>query len=148
MTVLKCFTAFWVSIIIYSLLSAFLGASSFSSYDMIFSEKERLIKNVENLKMINQELGGSLSALQYDSDTIAVYARELGYGASNERFIRITGLPTSLKKGLSAGSQILPSSPNFVSDKIIHIIAILAGCITLFCLIVFGKKMDKKFDSY
>lgn len=143
MTMFKCFTAVWVSIIIYSFLSAFFGASGFSSYETVSAEKERLIENLEDLKMINAELGGSLDALQYDSDTIAVYARELGYGTPNERFIRIAGLPPVTKKKLSAGRQILPVIPDFVPDKTIHIISILGGLLVLLLLIIFDLRKKK-----
>jgi hypothetical protein len=102
------------------------------------------MENMEDLKMINQELEGSLNALQYDSDTIAVYARALGYGSQNERFIRITGLPSVVKKRLSAGRQILPIIPQFVPDKTIHIISILAGLVTLLLSIVFGGRKKEQ----
>jgi cell division protein FtsB len=144
MSVLKCFTAVWVSIILYSFLSAFLGASSFSSYETVFAEKDRLEYNLEELKTINQELGGTLAALQYDADTLAVYARELGYGTQNERFIRIAGLPAASQKKVSAGKQIFPVFPEFIPDKTIHIISILAGFLTLFLLIIFGEKKEMK----
>jgi cell division protein FtsB len=142
-SVFKCFSALWVSILVYSFLSAFFGASSFSSVEAVFAEKDRLVENLEDLRMINQELSGSLAALQYDSDTIAVYARELGYGTRNERFVRIVGVPAAAKKSLSAGRQILPVFPQFVPDKTIHIISLAAGLITLLLLFVFGHKKRK-----
>ncbi len=143
MSVFKFFTAAWVSIFVYSLLSAFLGTSSFSSYEMIFAERERLIKNMEDLKAINQELEGSFAALQYDSDTIAVYARDLGYGTPNERFIRITGFPAAVKKRVTAGQQILPNDPQSVPNKTIHIIAFFAGFFTLMMQLILGLRKKK-----
>ncbi|MDR2900067.1 MAG: septum formation initiator family protein [Treponema sp.] len=147
MSISKCFTALWVSIIIYSFLSAFFGASGFSSYDAFVAEKERLTENMEDLQLINQELGGTFDALQYDSDTIAVYARELGYGTKNERFIRIAGLPSSVKRSLSAGKQILPIIPQYVPDRIIHMISFLAGVITLILFVVADARKKRMIEE-
>ena len=142
MNAFKCFTAVWVSIIIYSLLSAFFGAASFSAYEAVSSERDRLAKNMEDLKTINRELEGSLAALQYDSDTIAVYARELGYGTRDERFIRVVGLPVTTKKRVTAGQQILPLIPEPVPDRSIHIISLFAGLFTL--ILFFTADLRKK----
>ncbi len=142
MNVFKCFTAVWVSIIIYSLLSAFFGAASFSAYEVISSERDRLAKNMDDLRAINRDLEGSLTALQYDSDTIAVYARELGYGTRDERFVRIVGLPVTSKKRVTAGQQVLPLIPEPVSDKNIHIISLFAGVFTL--VLFFAADLRKK----
>jgi cell division protein FtsB len=147
MSVFKCLTAVWVSVIIYAILSAFFGASGFSAYEAVFTEKERLADNLEDLQEINQQLNGSFAALQYDSDTIAVYARELGYGAPNEHFIRISGLPSVIKKSVSAGQQILPVFPTFIPDKIIHITSIVGGLFTLLLFIVFDMKKKKLIEE-
>ncbi len=140
MSILKCFTAVWVSIIIYSFLSAFFGAAGLSSSRLLMTERDRLSENMEKLQIINHELSGSVSALRYDSDTIALYARELGYGAQNERFIRIAGLQSVNKKSLSAGRQIIPAVPASLSDRTIHIVSFSAGMLTFLLLIVFGRR--------
>ena len=144
MSVFKCFTALWVSIIIYSVLSAFLGAASFSSYKALTAERDRFANNMENLKNINRDLEGSVDALLYDSDTISVYARELGYGAEDERFVRIVGLPVASKKSVAAGSQIVPVKPDFIPDRDLRIISAFAGIFTLIIFIAADLRKRRK----
>lgn len=98
---------------------------------------------MEDLIIINQELESSFAAVQHDADTIAVYARELGFGTPNEHFIRIVGLPAAAKKALSAGQQILPQIPQFVPEETIHIVSVLAGLVTLLLLMVFDIRKKR-----
>jgi cell division protein FtsB len=143
MSIFKCFAAVWVSVVVYSILSLFFGASSFSTYEAVSSERDRLVENMEVLKMINQELVGTFNALTYDSDTIAVYARVLGYGARDERFIRIVGLPSVVQNQQNAGLQIIPFIPRAIPDKTIRIISFFAGVAALLFM-VFGQRKKEE----
>jgi hypothetical protein len=124
MPVLKYFISLWTALIFYALASLFAGASGFSAYDQLKSQKERQLTNIRRIEAINEEITGVKDALIYDSDTIYLYARELGYGGGNERFIRIAGLNGKQKTRLSAGEIVLPAAPEYVSDKTLRIISI------------------------
>jgi cell division protein FtsB len=134
---LKYLISLWVALAVYSLLSIFLGPSGLSAYDQLSLERERQRTNMENLQLINRELEGAKDALLYDSDTIAVYARELGYGTENERFVRIVGLGSSKTQQISAGQTALARQPGYMTDQNIHLIALAVGGVTLLCLWIF-----------
>jgi cell division protein FtsB len=124
MPVLKYLVSLWTALMFYALSSLFTGASGFSAYDQLEGQKEKQLANVRRIEAINEEITGVKEALIYDSDTIYLYARELGYGSGNERFIRIAGLNGKQKTRLSAGEIVLPAAPDYVNDKTLRIISI------------------------
>jgi hypothetical protein len=101
---------------------------------------------MEELKHINSSLGGTIDSLRYDSDTIAVYARELGYGTREERFIRIVGLPSSSKKRVSAGQLLLHSLYQAIPDKTLRLVSVFCSLL-LFVFLVLCERRAKKRNS-
>jgi cell division protein FtsB len=138
MRLLKYLFPLWVVIFVYSLLSFFYGPSGFSAYDGLKAERDKQLANLESLKKINRELKESRDALLYDEDTIAVHARELGYGAERERFVRITGLSKTMRRQYWAGEIAEVRTPPSMGEETIRIISCAAGGL-VFCLILFGR---------
>jgi cell division protein FtsB len=139
----KYLLALWVSIAVYSLTSFTLGPMGVFAYQKARLDLERLKGNMEELKTVNRGLEGAIDALRYDSDTVMVYARELGYGAPDERFIRIVGLPGAAKKRIAAGQLLLYTKPDTVSDKILRILALTSG-VLVFVFVSFVKYIKKR----
>jgi cell division protein FtsB len=137
MRALKYLISLWIALAVYSLLSIFFGPSGLSAYDQLSLERDRQRANMENLQLINRELEGAKDALLYDSDAIAVYARELGYGTENERFVRIVGLGSSKTQQISAGQTALARQPGYITDQNIRLIALAVGGVMLLCLWIF-----------
>jgi cell division protein FtsB len=120
----------WVAIAIYALSSLFSGAAGIGSYRNLLAEREKIFENLEDLEALNQELEGTMDALLYDSETIRVRARELGYGEKAERFVRIVGLPGVRYRETSAGAVGFvktAAKPRYVPDKVLRIVSVLAG---------------------
>ena len=117
----------WVSIIAYTLLSLFVGARGLSAYNQLKKERDAQAMNLDNLKTINQRLEGDKDALLYDSDAIIVYARDLGYGAENERLVRIVGLSGMGTHRYAAGQVIVPAKQQHLSNQAIRIISLFIG---------------------
>jgi cell division protein FtsB len=127
MGILKYLLAFWAAIAVYALSSVLAGASGFSAYKQLAAERDKQRTNIEALQNLNLELEGTMDALKYDSDTIRVYARELGYGAPRERFVRIAGLPGVKKQRMTAGQVTVPQKPGSIPDQTLCIYSICAG---------------------
>ena len=129
MRILKYLIPLWAAVAVYSLLSFCVGARGVSAYDQLRKEWEKQKANLETLKNINQRLEGDKDALLYDSDIITAYARELGYGAADERLVRIVGLSGTRKPRYTAGQVLIAAKQVSLSNRAIQIISLLAGLI-------------------
>ncbi|MDR1388801.1 MAG: septum formation initiator family protein [Treponema sp.] len=121
----------WAAVVVYSFAAVFSGSSGIGSYRSLLHEREKLITNLERLQQLNRELEGSMDALLYDSETIRIKARELGYGRSEERFLRIVGLPSSRSRPLQPGIVRNANQPFFVTDHISHLASLCTALILL-----------------
>jgi cell division protein FtsB len=136
MRVSKYLAPLWAGIVIYSMAVMTVGKIGFQAYDELLHEQDKQQQNLENLYGINQNLTGIRDALKYDGDTIAVYARELGFGSEDERFIRIVGTDIVRSSQVSEGELIQVETGDFVEDKTLRIIAICtAGTLFAFLLL-------------
>ncbi|MDR1278736.1 MAG: septum formation initiator family protein, partial [Treponema sp.] len=119
--------ALWSAIAVYGISSLLTGAAGLSAYRQLQMDRDRQWANMKDLQRINEELENTKNSLLYDQDTIAVYARSLGYGKNDERFIRIVGLG-GLKNPRTAAGQILQAGkPDYISDRTLKIAACCAG---------------------
>jgi cell division protein FtsB len=137
MKAIKYLIPVWVSITVYSALSLFSGASGFSAYGQMLRERDKQKRNMEVLQELNRKLKGDADALIYDSDTIAAYARELGYGKSEERFVRIVGLLSRRKQNHDPGRIITAAKPEFLAEADIRFISLTCGLSILGCMLAF-----------
>ena len=127
----------WAGVLLYVLLFVSFGSKGLSAYYQLEKEQKKQELNLENLKLINDELGDAMNSLLYDRDTLAVYAREQGYASENERFIRIVGLGVNNKSGTFPGNVLVALEPQFTQDKALIIIAFCAGICIFICMAVF-----------
>jgi cell division protein FtsB len=131
MRLLKYLFPLWAAILVYSYLSFFHGPSGFSAYDALKAERDKQLANLESLKKISRDLEGDRDALLYDGDTIAVHARELGYGTTRERFIRIAGVSKTIRRQYWAGEITGAQTPSSMDEKTIRTISLTSGGIIL-----------------
>jgi len=134
MKAVKYLFALWAGVLIYASLSILFGSAGLSAYRHLEAEQEKQEANIENLKFINTELENTMNSLLYDKDTLAIYAREQGYAARQEQFIRVVGLGISKKAGVSVGQIINIAEPRYIPDRNLRIIA-FCSCIGLFFFI-------------
>jgi cell division protein FtsB len=125
MRFVKYLVPVWVALIFYSVASYFSGAIGVSAYEQLSAERDKQLKNIAVLQNINDELNGQKEALENDGDTIAVYARDMGMGLADERFIRIVGVNKHQKQNIEAGEIYRAADPSFTDDKTLRIISIL-----------------------
>lgn len=129
----------WVGLAVYSIGSFVYGSTGIISMAYLTDQRDRLINNLEELDLIHQSLTYSVDALRYDRDTLEVLARDLGYGRSEEEFIRIPGTNSLFKSRFVVGTVVTPDkSVNPVSESQLRIVAILSSFLTFlfFCLVI------------
>jgi cell division protein FtsB len=142
MWLIKYLLPLWVTVFVYTLFSLLYGPTGFAAYDGIKTERDRQLANIASLERKSQELKGNRDALLYDGNTIAVYARELGYGTDNERFVRIAGLSKTMRRQYYAGDVIDAQTPESMDERNIKIISLITGGVILgFILFVRLLKM-------
>ncbi|MDR3122892.1 MAG: septum formation initiator family protein [Treponema sp.] len=127
MRFLKYLLAVWITLATYTVAAFFLGSTGTYAYDQLAAERNKQRTNIEALRGINQELEGTLNSLKYDSDTIRIYARELGYGEGDETFVRIVGLGGAKKQRTTAGQIVVPRTPSYIPDRILWFFAFCVG---------------------
>jgi cell division protein FtsB len=127
MRVCKYLLALWTTVAVYTLVSLCAGSMGLPAYGELLAEREKQKRNIENLGLINEELENTKNALLYDRDTIAIYARELGFGEKDEKFVRIVGFTGNRKPRTSPGDVVIAAKPVFMQDRIIRLISIFAG---------------------
>ena len=93
----------WFTLGLYTVLSVYNGATGIISYKELQIERDKILENLTQLQVINEELRGNVDALRFDPETIKVRARELGYGERGEQFVRIVGLPGGRPRELRPG---------------------------------------------
>jgi cell division protein FtsB len=130
---MKYAVTLWISLLFYAVASFFTGSAGLIAYNELKGENAKQQQNVEALKRTNAELTARRDAWERDRDTIAVHARELGYGTKTERFIRISGLSNPMPEQIEAGEIYIASEPRSVSNK-----ALCLTSIALFILITAG----------
>jgi len=137
MNAAKYLFALWAGVVVYTSLSVLLGSAGLSAYRQLELEQKKQETNIENLKLINRELEKTVNSLLYDRDTLAMYARELGYASRDERFIRVVGLGISQKPGAQVGQTLNVTEPRFFPDSTLKIIAFCSGAAIFLCMALF-----------
>lgn len=126
----------WIIILVYSSFSAFLGPSGLYARRHLEAERLELSENQKALDRIHDDFQSTKDGLMYDNDTLAVFARQLGYGREGEEFIRIMGLSVAANANMPSGHALYAIEPSFVSDKMLKIIAIAAGAAIFLYLLI------------
>ena len=132
----KYLFALWAGILIYTSLTVLFGAKGISAHRQLEIEQRKQEANIESLMIINQELENAMNSLLYDKDTLAVYARELGYASLPERFVRVVGLALNQKNRTYAGDIVVTMPPQYTPDQTIRIIAIGAVIAIIICMAI------------
>jgi cell division protein FtsB len=137
MRAFKYLAALWTAVAVYGIFSALTGAVGLSAYQQLLADREKQWANMEKLRLLNEELEDAKNSLLYDRDTIAVYARDLGYGKKDERFIRIVGMGGTKNPHTSAGRILRAGTPDFIPDRILKIAALCAGLAVFILSLIF-----------
>ncbi|MCL1815494.1 MAG: septum formation initiator family protein [Treponema sp.] len=135
----------WLILAVHTILSVYNGTSGVVPYRELMNERQRILENLEKLQNINRELEGTMDALLYDPEAIRIRARELGYGTSGERFIRIVGLSGGRPAELRPGTIRTAIQP-LLSGKSYRVISLCVGLL-FFALFLAGDMFLNRVDS-
>jgi len=124
MRVVKYLFAVWTGVLIYTSISLLFGAMGFSAYRQLQIEEAKQEANIKALQQINMELEATMNSLLFDQDTITIFAREQGYVARGERFIRIAGLGFNQRVRTSPGEFVPAAPPQYFPNQTIRLIAL------------------------
>ncbi|MDR2490123.1 MAG: septum formation initiator family protein [Spirochaetaceae bacterium] len=134
---LKYILPLWLALIFYGVAAVVTGPSGLGAYRQLEDEKQKQLENIAALKQTEERLEGVKSSLSYDEDTISVYARNLGYGASEEHFVRIVGLGSGHSNPqIGAGEVYVYNEPIYKDDKTLRVIALVIAGFSLFIIAI------------
>ena len=137
MKLIKYLIPLWIGVLFYTTMTMCFGAKGFSAYGQLETEMKKEMVNINSLVSINNDLANTRDVLLSDKNNLHVYARELGYAAPGEHFIRIIGLGSGHKNQSSPGHIISPVSPNYIPDRILQILSFILALTALFSLGVY-----------
>ena len=153
MKLVKYLVPLWIGVLLYTFLSACFGAKGLSAYKQLEIELERETANLNVLSVINRDLTDTRDILLNDKKNYSVYARELGFAARGESFVRIIGLGSSPKTVVSPGQVVSPLSPDFIQEHALQIFSFFIA-FTLFVSMVsydflkYMKSQESGFRNY
>ena len=137
MKIIKYLIPLWIGILIYCALSISFGPKGFFAYNQLDAEEQRELKNLEVLVGINQDLTNTRDMLLNDRYNFHIYARELGFAAPGEHFIRIIGLGGLQKPPNPSGIVISPIKPDYVPERFLQIFSFFMAFTVLLSMAVY-----------
>ena len=143
MRISKYLIGIWVAIAVYTVFSFLGGPKGLSAYNYLLSEREQQMENLQNLGTLNEELEKTKNSLLFDDDTMLVYARQMGFGHEDERFIRIVGLGSTKTNPSTAGYVYTAQNPDYIPDLSIKIAALIAGFL-VFTFLLMLETIEKR----
>jgi cell division protein FtsB len=135
---LKLLLPIWCALTFYAILSLLTGHGGVSAYKELLSDRNNLSENVNAINNSNAKLRALLESLQSDKETIAFYAREQGFGTTDERFFRIVGLSPSQRQIFEKPAVLYFREPEHFEDKYLRLGAISVA-IFMFLLVSIGS---------
>ena len=133
----KYLFAAWAGVLMYVLLTVFLGAKGVYAQNQLEKEYKKQEENLGTLGLINRKLNDFVNSLMYDEDTLRVYAREQGYASVQERFARIVGLGINQNNITNPGTVVIAAEPQYTQNKVFAVIAFITGMIILVSVALF-----------
>jgi hypothetical protein len=121
----------WTIVLVYTFFSFFLGQNGLYARKHLETERLRLQENHRALEQTKRDFVKTKENFINDRDSLAVYTRQLGYGAGDEKFIRIKGLSVAANPSMPVGQVFYAANPEFITDKIIKIISACFGLAVL-----------------
>ena len=131
MKLIRYLIPLWIGVFVYTVFSMCFGAKGISAFIQLEAERNREMANIEVLRGINEELKAARNGLSADKRNFTVYARELGFAAPEEHFIRIVGLGNLSKKLISPGEVLMPRDPDYTPDRVVRIFSFFAALTVL-----------------
>ncbi len=118
--------ALYAMFMIYSLELYIWGEKGLLAYQQLQNYKERLADNIDSMELVHENLRGEFESLKGDTETIALYARKLGYYRDREYQVIIDQMDLE-RSHYIVGELVKPYKRKNVDNQIFGIIASLFG---------------------
>ena len=118
--------ALYAAFCVYSLQVILWGEQGYFAYQRLDAYSQKLEENLQSLEKIHTNLGREFGNLQHNSDTVALYARQLGYYEEGERGVKIEHMDLSNSYYL-VGEMQPPFKQKRVNPAVFRVIAALFG---------------------
>lgn len=118
--------ALYTLFMIYSLELYIWGEKGLLAYQELETYKERLAGNIDSMELVHENLRGEFESLKGDTETIALYARKLGYYRDREYQVIIEQMDLP-RSHYIVGELVKPYKRKTVDNQIFGIIASLFG---------------------
>jgi len=143
MRISKYLAGVWIAVAVYTVFSFLGGPKGMSAYNYLLNEREHQWANLRSLGTLNEELEKTKNSLLFDDDTMLVYARQMGFGQEDERFVRIVGLNNNKNNPTTAGYVYIAQKPDYIPDLSIKIAALIAGFL-IFTFLLMLETIEKR----
>lgn len=131
--------ALYTMFMIYSLELYIWGEKGLLAYQELETYKERLAGNIDSMELVHENLRGEFESLKGDTETIALYARKLGYYRDREYQVIIEQMDLP-RSHYIVGELVKPYKRKTVDNQIFGIIASLFG-VTAYIVLRFKEGM-------
>ncbi|WP_319562252.1 septum formation initiator family protein [Marispirochaeta sp.] len=117
----------YIGFVAASLVCFLYSPSGLLAHRQLLSDVARLETNLQELKVLHQELTGEFESLRRSSRTVILRARDLGFAQSNETFLMLEELTRKPQNYYSVGRIIVPRSGRQPRSTA----SLLAGIVTM-----------------
>ena len=126
----------WTALLVYSVLSFFLGQGGLYARRHLEAEYLRLSENRRALEAANRGFHRTKESLLTDDDALSVYARQLGFGRDGDEFIRIMGLNVAASVALPSGQALYAEPAHYIPNLTIKVISLVFGAAVLLFFLI------------
>lgn len=113
---IKLLNTIFIGMLVYVMLSVFVGKQGIWAYAQLQEYKVLITSNIKNLQDINEKITIDKKTMLNDDDTIAAYARSMGFIYDNENLVKITGIPVFSNAVYETGAKINPPQIIYMPD--------------------------------
>ena len=123
---LAILSAVYLIFMIYSIELYIWGEKGLLAFQDLGNYKERLLQNTDSMEVVHESLRGEFESLKGDTETIALYARKLGYYRAGEHPVIVEQMDLQ-KSHYIVGELVKPYRRKRVDNQIFGIVACLFG---------------------
>jgi len=128
----------YVGLLVYCLLSLFLGPAGISAYGRLEERKEAMLVNLDRLGSIRAALDAELESLKSDPERAALEARSLGYLRKGETILLLDGRREGMAP-LETGKVLPFAQPASLDDATLKGIS-LGLCLAMMAFLVAPRR--------
>ncbi|MBO4404746.1 MAG: septum formation initiator family protein [Treponema sp.] len=124
---LRLLPALFAGVLFYVILSVIAGRDGLWVRNQLREQKRVLSSHAADIEKTHGELVLEKTALEKDPDVIRAYARKLGYVNSDEKLVKIIGLPVRENRVYDAGTVMKHSGAEYLNEGVCKLLGLIIG---------------------